>query len=199
MPLDDMLKVLEEDGEKQRAAVREKTKKEVEDILEAARQEGEKIKKEQTELVFSPLGKETARILNEAKLEVKKKQAVTKEDLLKQVDSQVREKIEKIRNSQEWAGIFRRLLNEVSKGVSGNMIVRVDQRDEALARNILRELNVTYQLEVNSSSLGGATVATEDRRVTLINTFEARLERANRLLRPVITSTLFGGGDGSRL
>jgi len=199
MPLDDMLKVLEEDGEKQRAAVREKTKKEVEDILEAARQEGEKIKKEQTELVFSPLGKETARILNEAKLEVKKKQAVTKEDLLKQVDSQVREKIEKIRNSQEWAGIFRRLLNEVSKGVSGNMIVRVDQRDEALARNILRELNVIYQLEVNSSSLGGATVATEDRRVTLINTFEARLERANRLLRPVITSTLFGGGDGSRL
>jgi len=198
MPLDDMLKVLEEDGEKQRAAVREKTKKEVEDILEAARQEGEKIKKEQTELVFSPLGKETARILNEAKLEVKKKQAVTKEDLLKQVDSQVREKIEKIRNSQEWAGIFRRLLNEVSKGVSGNMIVRVDQRDEALARNILRELNVIYQLEVNSSSLGGATVATEDRRVTLINTFEARLERANRLLRPVITSTLFGDGDGSR-
>jgi len=199
MPLDDMLKVLEEDGEKQRAAVREKTKKEVEDILEAARQEGEKIKKEQTELVFSPLGKETARILNEAKLEVKKKQAVTKEDLLKQVDSQVRDKIEKIRNSQEWAGIFRRLLNEVSKGVSGNVIVRVDRRDEELSRNILRELNVTYQLEVNSSSLGGATVATEDRRVTLINTFEARLERANRLLRPVITSTLFGGGDGSRL
>jgi len=199
MPLDDMLKVLEEDGEKQRAAVREKTKKEVEDILEAARQEGEKIKKEQTELVFSPLGKETARILNEAKLEVKKKQAVTKEDLLKQVDSQVREKIEKIRNSQEWAGIFRRLLNEVSKEVSGNVIVRVDRRDEELSRNILRELNVTYQLEVNSSSLGGATVATEDRRVTLINTFEARLERANRLLRPVITSTLFGGGDGSRL
>src|SRR3972149_1236858 len=117
MPLDDMLKVLEEDGEKQRAAVREKTKKEVEDIREAARQEGEKIKKEQTELVLSPLGKETARILNEAKLEVKKKLAVTKEDLLKQVDSQVRDKIEKIRNSQEWAGIFRRLLDEVFKGV----------------------------------------------------------------------------------
>src|SRR3990172_7995931 len=117
MPLDDMLKVLEEDGEK--------------------------IKKEQTELVFSPLGKETARILNEAKLEVKKKQAVTKEDLLKQVDSQVREKIEKIRNSQEWAVIFMLLLTQVSKEVSGNVIVRVDRRDEELSRNILRELNVT--------------------------------------------------------
>ena len=70
-----MLKVLEEDGEKQRAAVREKAQKDMDDILKAAREEGEKIKKEQIDLVLAPLDKEKSRILNAAKLEVKKKLA----------------------------------------------------------------------------------------------------------------------------
>jgi len=198
MALDDMLKVLEEDGEKQRAAVREKAQKDMDDILKAAREEGEKIKKEQIDLVLAPLDKEKSRILNAAKLEVKKKLAETKKDLLKKVDSEVREKIEKLRNSQEWTAIFKQLLSEASQRVNGKVIVKVDRRDENIARKIMSELGVQYQLEIDASLLGGVTVTSEDGRISLINTFESRLERANRLLRPMVTSTLFGDGDGSR-
>lgn len=199
MPLDDMLKVLEEDGEKQRAAVIENAKKEEEDILKAAREEGEKIKKEQRDLILAPLAREKAKILNDAKLEVKKKLAETKKDLLQRVDAQVREKIERLRNSTEWSSIFRHLLKEASQGIDGKITVKVDRRDKDMAQIILNQRGGEYNLEADSTLLDGVTVTSEDGRVTLINTFESRLERADRLLKPVITSALFGDGDGSRL
>jgi len=191
MALDDMLRVLEEEGKKQREEVLAQGEERAAKILEEARVEAERIKQEEMDKVAISLQGEKAKILNDARLYVKRRVIQTKEDFIQKAFSATREELLKFRNSKDYPQVFRRLLTEAVENADGKVVVHVNKEDEKLARQVLDQMGVAYQLHSNMSSLGGVKVTTADERITLVNTLEARLEKAKQHLKSEVMATLF--------
>jgi len=192
MILEEMLRALEEENKKRCLEVIAEGKKEAAKIVQEAELEAERIKNKEIENVTSSLHGEKAKILNEARLFVKRQIVQAKEDIAQQAFSEAQKQLADFKKSKDYPAIFRHLLEETLENVEGKVIVTVEKSDEKMAQEILDELGLEYQLQSDTSFLGGVKVATADGRITLTNTFDARLENARRLLKPEIMSILFG-------
>jgi V/A-type H+-transporting ATPase subunit E len=129
------------------------------------------------------LATEAAGLQNKAKLGALRAFANAREELIVQAFNGVVDCFAQIRASKQYPEIFRALAQEAVQGLENNLIVRVDARDTALARAVLRELGVNAEIAATPIPLGGLEVSTRDERIVIVNTLAARLERSRALVR----------------
>lgn len=192
MNLDEMLRILEEEGQKQCEIIIRDGEAQVAKILEEAEEEVKNIKERELEKVLASLQIERAKILNEARLFVKRQIIQAKEEFIQKAFSEAKKKLNEIRKSKDYKTIFKNLLSEAMEGIEGKILVDVDKEDEKVAREVLNESGLDYELYASLTSLGGLKVSTTDGRITLTNTIDTRLEKGRQLLKTEIMTTLFG-------
>lgn len=192
MALDDMLRTIEEEGEKRRQEILKRAGDEAKEIVKRAKEEAEAIKSEYIRRADSALQGEKARILGDAKLFVKKQVIQAKEKHIEEAFAEIAGEFEAMRTSEEYAKYFRRLLKETVANAEGKLIVSVDKRDEKVASEAISEMSLDCELRTDLTCLGGLRATTLDGRITLTNTFDSRLERAKQFLKPEVATALFG-------
>lgn len=193
MALQEMIKDLEEQareaGEKILADARVNAKK----ILEEAEKEGEELCEESLNRVKQNLEVEKAKILGSANFYVQKRIIKTKEQIIGELFSKLGKTIEKELNSGSQEAIFKELADEaLSKIKSQKIKVFVNGKDKALAKKLLADNGLDYQLQDNLKSIGGLKVESEDGRIAIDNTIETRLQKIRQFYEPIIIANLFG-------
>lgn len=192
MALDDMLRTIEEEGEKRRQEILKRAQGEAAEIVKRAKDEAKVIKDEYIRRAQSSLQGEKTRILSDAKLFVKKQVIQAKEKHIEEAFGEVAKELEAMRPSEEYAKYFRRLLEETAANAEGKLIVSVDKRDEKVAAAAISEMGLDCELRTDLTCLGGLRATTLDGRITLTNTFDSRLERAKQFLKPDVATMMFG-------
>lgn len=192
MNLDEMLRILEEEGHKQCEAVMKDGEAQVAKILEEAEEEARRIRERELEKVLASLQIEKAKILNEARLFVKRQIIQAKEEFIQKAFSEAKKKLEELRSSKNYKTIFKNLLSEAIESIEGKILVDVDKKDEKIAKEVLDDSGLDYELHTSLTALGGLKVSTMDGRITLTNTIDTRLEKGRQLLKTEIMTTLFG-------
>jgi V/A-type H+-transporting ATPase subunit E len=200
--------------------IERKAQEEASSILEAARAEAEKILAEANAKAANLRDERTKALRREMDAHEKADLAVArmdrKGDLLRvkaewtnRVFEEVEKRIMKMaeKGGREYDELLANLtLEGISKMNGSNFIVETSPRDkEAISKSLgtiteraskLKNEKVTLQIDtLQTKTLGGVLVSTDDRVQSFNNTLEARLAVASQKLEGTIRQILFGSGD----
>lgn len=154
-------------------------------ILAEAQVEFHRIEDEACAAASAPATAERARLLHAAHLESLQITGGVRDALADEALAQARERLATIHADLCYPQVLRTLTDEALAGLAqaGKAQISANLRDRALLENILDLLNLDISVTYDLNCWGGLVASSEDGRVTAINTFEARLERAMPFLR----------------
>jgi V/A-type H+-transporting ATPase subunit E len=206
MSLDKILQVLETEAKNQVAALEQGARAEIERIQAKVQTEADLVRQKRLVAIQAPLQAEQARTLNKAKLEALQIVLGTREDLLAELFESVAQRLAALSNQEGYDRLLQQLLEEAIEtlGKTGPFRLEVQKQDVALMRKIVEGMGLEAEVGSNlkqkdlwGAALGGVAVTTPDGQVSLVNTLEARLERAANLYRTQIAEMLFEGSAAS--
>lgn len=192
MALKDMLEVIEEEGKKRCQDIITQAEKQSEIILKEAREEAENIRQQEMEKIKSVIQVDRVKILNEARMAVKREMTQAKEEVIQETFQQAYKELQEFRRTPKYKEAFEKLVSEILGEVDGKIMVNVEKSDQSLARQILDQAGVQYELAASLNSSGGLKVSTQDGRISLTNTFGIRMEKAKKMLKSDVMNILFG-------
>lgn len=192
MALEEILEALDGEAEAERERVERRAQAQAARILEEAKAEAEELKAKEREKALLGLEAQKARILSAAKLEVKRAIAKAKEEIIAQVFEDVNAKLAGLGAQSDYRGVLEKLVQQAVAAANGDSVVVARNEDEALVRELVANIGAGCSVEGGLKGLGGVMVRTAGDSVTIDNSIDSRLEKASRLLRPEVTSTLFG-------
>jgi V/A-type H+-transporting ATPase subunit E len=174
------------------------------EILSSARIESEALKKQSCSEAMMPATRERARILHLARLEALRTTGTLREALIDSAHERIHGYLAGIRSDVSYQEVLRRLLVEaldelkssfaiMGKRAPANQIcLEADPRDKEILENLLGMMDLSLPIGYTLNCWGGVIAKSEDGRVVVINTLEARLERAAPFLRRYLAA-LFEG------
>lgn len=192
MALEDILKALEEESKTECVDIVARSKQSAKRIVAEAKEDAKRVKEDEIAKATSGLGGERAKVINAARLTVKKEVIRAKEEVIQEVFNEVESRLKKLRDSSDYPHIFESLAVETLEGIEGKVKVEVDKKDIPLAKSILEKKGLDYSLDASPTFLAGIKITTDDGRITITNTFDSRLEKAHQFLKSEITNVLFG-------
>jgi V/A-type H+-transporting ATPase subunit E len=160
-----------------------------EEILADAWRESAQVKEKAFNAAVTPVARESSRIIHEAKLEMLYRMGNVRETLVDTALERGQARLAGIRAKAIYPRVLRQLVNEAlveiasSSGESGRVFLEIDPRDRVLIDQILSAMKLNLPILDNLNCWGGLIARSEDDRVVVINTLEARLERATPSLR----------------
>jgi len=159
------------------------------EILAEADLEAQEVREEARETAALPAGRERARILHRARLDGLHSLGNVRESLIDTTLDQARGRLANIRSDAAYPMVLRKLAEEALAEVSGSLEeagkarLEADPRDQDSMTRILSDMGLTIPINYKLECWGGLIAQSEDGRVVVINTLEARLERAIPYLR----------------
>lgn len=191
MSLAAILEAIRAAGQAQIAEIEEQAARQTDEILVKSRQEAEQIYKAAYLSALEPAAKERARILHQARLEALRLTGEARESLVDTALEQTRCRLGNTRGEPVYPVVLRRLLQEALSELNEQREnhslsfphLEADPRDQELLESILDEMGFDIPVRYDFNSWGGVVAKSEDERVVVINTLEARLERAIPYLR----------------
>ncbi len=183
MALEDMLKTLESEGKKEQQSIIEEAKKRGKAIIEKSKEEAKHLKQEEVDKALYSLSGEKARLINEARLQVKKEVVSAKEEGIKELYTKVEKELAKLRKSKKYSQIMEKMISEAIIGTNSHFEIQVNDRDIKLTEKILSNLGTKATIKGGLESLGGVVVVTDEGRVVIHNTLESRLEKAKQYIK----------------
>jgi V/A-type H+-transporting ATPase subunit E len=194
MAIQDIFRALEEQAEEECQALLSHARAQAERVVEQARAESETIKTERLAKVERELTILKSQRVNTARLDSKKKASAEREKLVLETFAQAEEQLAKARSSKDYPAVFERLLAEALDVVGDReAIVHVDPRDADLAKAVCVKMGSPCGVATDLDTAGGAKVSMEDGTVVRLNTLEARLTKARRVMKSDVAAQLFGG------
>jgi V/A-type H+-transporting ATPase subunit E len=189
MSLQVILDAIRAAGEAQLRELDLRKSAEVREILADADLQAQEIREEASETAALPAGRERARIIHRARLDGLHNLGNVREALIDTTLDQARGRLANLRADSAYPLVLRRLAEEALAEVSGSLEeagkarLEADPRDQGWVNKILTDLGLTLPVNYNLDCWGGLIAQSEDGRVVVINTLEARLERAIPYLR----------------
>jgi vacuolar-type H+-ATPase subunit E/Vma4 len=190
MPLEHILRAMQAQADSEIEGITRAAEAEIAQLIAEAEAQAQVIRARHRARVEPMLVTEVAALQNKAKLGALRATAHAREQLLADAFDQAQARLALIRESKEYAAIFRALAREAVEASGGDLIARVDPRDVMLARTAFVELGASAEVETQPIPLGGLEVMTRDERVAIINTLAARLQRARGVLRGPVARIL---------
>jgi vacuolar-type H+-ATPase subunit E/Vma4 len=163
-------------------------------ILADARLEAQQIEEQARDTAVAPAYRERARILQRARLEALRLTGNVRESLLDTVLDQTRGRLLGMRSDPTYPESLRRLTQqalaelEESQGEQVQPRLSADPRDQNCLESILDEMGLEPPVNYDIECRGGLIVKSHNSRIVVINTFEARLERATPALRRLLAA-----------
>lgn len=180
-------------GEAQIAEIEKASQARVGEVLAHARMEARQIEDDASAAASAPAAQERARILHRARLEALRLVGSVREELVDTALCQTREHLANIRTNIAYVEVLPRLAEEALTALDAptrneKAVLVVAEQDQDIIKKVLGELDENLQLSNDLQCWGGLIVRSEDGRVVVINTLEARLERATPFLRGYLAS-----------
>jgi vacuolar-type H+-ATPase subunit E/Vma4 len=123
------------------------------------------------------------RIVNRARLAADRQVRAAAEEVYQEAVAAAGRRLAEVRNGPEYAGLLATMIQECIAVLPDARYLEVDPADVALTREIIdRERLHQLRIEPRLTTDGGLVLATDDGRA-VVNTFEARLRRADGYLR----------------
>lgn len=189
MPLADLLSAIEAEAAEELERLDRESQEEAAAILGRARAEATALEAELAAAAEPAARAEAERIRAAARLESAATLRGAREEAFAATLEGVRRRLAAVRESPRYPELFASLLEESRRALPGAAVLRVDPRDEGLARELAGDLRV----EATLSCWGGHELEGDERRVR--NTLEHRLESAMPILRRRFTSAIRAGAE----
>jgi vacuolar-type H+-ATPase subunit E/Vma4 len=202
MSLNAILETIRTSGEVRIHEIEKQAQIKAREILASARLEAQQEEEKARAAAILPASHERARIIHRARLEALRITGDVRESLVDAALDQARGRLAGIRTDQAYPAVFRQLIGESLKEIEGPLGDREDSQggqrsgkaqgkaqleinsqDQEILGIILEDLCLDLPRICGLDSWGGLIAKSEDGRVVVINTLEARLERATPYLR----------------
>lgn len=189
MSLEALLSAIRYQGEIQARQIENQSEKQVDEILAAARREATRLREQVCTREVKPAYKERARIIHQAHLESLKILGEAREDLIDAAFNQARERLINFRDDPRYPPVLEKLIREAMSLIEAtedsydDLIIELDPRDRAIFQSIKADLGLKSSVKFDLNCWGGVILRTGDDSIVIINTLEARLERATPFLR----------------
>ena len=189
MSLQAILDVIRAAGDAKLHELARSSDTQVREILANASEVAQKIGEEACAKAAAPADRERARILHRANLESLRLLGNVREELVTAALDQTRGRLANARNEHFYPAVLRRLVEETltefdeQDQETGQIELRVDLHDQALISRILSDMGLTLPIHYDVSCWGGLTAQSKDGKIVVVNTLEARLQRALPYLR----------------
>lgn len=191
MALEDMLKTLESEGKKEQQTIIADAKERAAAILSKAKDEAKQIKQDEIDKALFNLAGEKAKMVNEARLHVKKEVVLAKEEGVTEIYSQVSEKLSKLRKSSKYPEILEKMIIDAIKHLEGEMKVQVNDEDVDLAKKILSKNSISADVSGGLETFGGLVVTTDEGKIVIHNNLESRMEKAKQYIKADIMKMVY--------
>lgn len=184
MSLQAILEQIRQAALAQAQEIRDQAEQEAEAALAEARARAEQVYQTAYRQALAPEAAQSARIRNQARFEAECLVGRAREQLVNQALERVRGQLAAMRSSGKYPEVLRRILYELLPGDNGLhdlshiLILEADPRDRDLLEHLLKEKVLDVQVDYSLSCWGGLCARSPDGTVRMINTLEARLERA---------------------
>jgi vacuolar-type H+-ATPase subunit E/Vma4 len=189
MSLQAILDAILTSGEAQLGKLETRADTQVREVLANADEEAQKARQVSFAKAVAPAGRERARILHRAELEGLRILGNVREDLVNATLDQTRGRLANMRSQYCYPAVLRKLVEEslaeldVSVEGIGQIRLQADPRDQALLDRILSNMGLTFPVHYGLNCWGGLIAQSVDGQIIVVNTLEARLERAIPYLR----------------
>lgn len=193
MAYEELIHSMEMDAQLRVQEVRDQVRRSVEETQEGARQQAEQVRERLLAEAGQRIEVERHQRLYRAREEGKGGLARVREEYLHRALELAGERLLYLREGDRYAGALERLTREALDALGEpGALIRVDPRDEAAAREIVKALTGTPRLIADLDTAGGVVVESADGRIRVDNTFASRLARAGEIHRRELYDHLFG-------
>ena len=180
---------IQKSGKAQISEIENSTDLQIQEIMNKTRIDVEKIIEEAESLAVSPAFGERAKIIHNARLNSLHKIGNERETLVDTAIDQTKGHLAGVRSNPVYPEVMRRLtiqaIFELQESLEEfwDCELEADPRDQALLDSILSDEGFNVKVKYTLKVWGGLIAKSRDNRVMVINTLEARLERATPFLR----------------
>ncbi|NIP51924.1 MAG: hypothetical protein GWO26_08085 [Phycisphaerae bacterium] len=180
---------IQKSGEAQISEIENSTDLQIQEIMNKTRIDVEKMIEEAEALAVSPAFGERAKTIHHARLKALHKIGNERETLVDVAIDQTKGRLAGVRSDTVYPEVMRRLtiqaIFELQESLeeSWDCELEADPRDQALLDSILSDEGLNVKVKYTLKVWGGLIAKSRDNRVMVINTLEARLERATPFLR----------------
>jgi V/A-type H+-transporting ATPase subunit E len=189
MSLEAVLAAIRDSGEDQVREIEAAAHAEVQNTTAQNKSENQRLRQEAREKASALGAAERARILNQARLEAQSVINDVREELIDSALDDALKSLARLRKDPLYKDMSRHLIEETLAQIAGSLQenekpqLEADPRDKALFKRILSNLKLKFNVDYDLDCLGGLIARSEDGRVVVINTVDARLARATPYLR----------------
>lgn len=189
MSLEAILQAIHLSGERQVEEIRTQAIEQANALLANAQLEAQKIEEDMCAKEVMPAYQERARIIHQARSESLRIVGNAREMLLDKALDRARGYLAGLRSDPEYPTVLRRLvletlaeLKETLEDIQRSQL-EADPRDRRLIEQILGDLQWNMSVEYRLECWGGVIAKSGDGRIVIVNTLEARFNRAAPFLR----------------
>lgn len=168
---------------------------EVVDLLARSTAQAQQMKEDALAREVQPAYRERARILHRARLESLRITGNVREALIDETLERARGHLSAIRAGPLYPEVLYDLVQETLAGLEETLEefhcaqLAADRRDQVLLQNIANDLHLDLTVTYDLRCWGGLVATSCDGRVVIINTLEARFDRAVPFLRRFLAAT----------
>lgn len=193
MAIEDLIKAVELSGEERLSEILERSRAEADEILREAQGRDLPIKKRFMEEATESVAIMRNKILSGAREKSRMEIIKSKNEVFDRAFEEASRNLASVRDDPGYRKILKGLVTEALGDLASDGVkIHVDMRDEALMRDILKELNISCEIIPDLTCAGGLNAYSHDERFVVFNTLESRLKKAKEIYRPEIFSVLFG-------
>jgi len=184
-----ILDTIRSSGEAQVREIEKRAFRETREILVNARLDAERMEGETYTTAVAPALRERARLLHHARLEALQIAGNVREMLVDAALEQTRGHLTDVRAKSSYPSMLLDLMQEALTELEGSLQgtdgvqLEADPRDREILESLLHKAGLEFHTNYSLNAWGGLIAKSQDGRVVVINTLEARLERAMPYLR----------------
>ncbi len=195
MPEHELIKVLEEEAEKERRAILDDAKKEADGIIEAAEKEKQECLTREIEELRGRIDKETTRYINAIKKEVRGELLGFKYSFIDRLFDEARDKLFALPSKRKQDIVISFLKDTLKMAdddrIEGDYTVYTDGEFVSLVKETLSAMGRRGVSAKEEKGLFGIVLSIDKGRVVYEETIDTRLERAKKELLPRLCNLLF--------
>ncbi len=161
------------------------------EIIEKAKREARELKEDRLAASKSEMAAERLRVLGGANLKAADLLLRTKEALLAKAFVDAEAELGKRMEGKDGDRLLVKLIEEALPDLGDGFVLEVGLEDVGVVQAYLKERKHQAEVRADAGIRHGARLVSGDGRLVILNTFEARLERAGTALRVEIGKLLF--------
>lgn len=193
MALEDILRALEEKAEVNIEAIKIEAQQRVKEIMAEVEGEAARTRRLRLKKVEDMIRSESTAVVYSASLKAKKELIKAQEETVDEAFRLAEERLSELHQEDSYPRILEVLLDECLEYLTGEVVFQVRRDDRALLEGIMANKQLPYRISDTSLEVsGGLIVSSAAGEISVLNTFESRLDKARNKLRLEISNSLFG-------